>query len=1101
MLTTIAQDSARLQGLSEINDTKAQNRIVWESKKSEILEGNHIEGAFPALLDTLNFYPNADIKVIEIDTDTETRFVRRYKQDSLPEELSPGVRLSFFPHQYRNTKKELNGRYALILESDIGTPEEQLERLIKLGLPLPYLTYLTGGKSLHTYFVVECRGVSIESFNATQVALGVVIQGDSATWGINQAWRLPVNLPHQETEKLGRITSFDGNIVDFQDLANLAPDLPGAQHLYKGDLIKIQKRFVFNINGRTYAPGKALEILAEESDRLEKVKENKYLIDGKYEVGLYKGHIRFQSGVSRKEKRELLESLGSTSQVINPNIVKNILRPELPFSRVQTTEYLTPAILDLKDDGESLYVKAGQDPELSRILDAEILGLKANTGKGKSTWAVKLLELTKMLPYTDVITPGVAIGRKSAQETGTLYYQDAIRENKELSDRTQGVTACINSAWKFPIPDYSFVLWITEASAVLKAIAEGGTFTPEQQVKAIDDLERKVKKASLVIVDDANLQPEDLEWFVKVRGIDADSSKIYVLSNTTPVEKDIIELKGSETAVIQMILDNIAEGKKVWVNGTSKKLINKIAEKAYEENPSLIAEVVTGETSCEEGPKQLIADCQDYLETNNIQAVLHSPSIKEGVSTKDYIDVQFNLIGGNYLDAFDIMQSIGRVRHSESNPVTRFIHFQKGRNKSYPETQKEIMDRTVKQLAAKPKEGLDYIAKVFGVPVALEQSKNANVIVNDSDLPWLRLALTKQQRSNLTKNNLAYLTRELMKQEGYVFSTQILESDEEKESKLKLELRQITKDLEKASYLERLNAEDINPALLEELEKKIKTDPNKEDLLKIQKAKAKQKLGLEWDEVIQEDDLRFLDKHRQALFLRKVLENKEFAVNADSRNLEFKTVATMPKYRNLEAIHELAQELGIEKYFGRTGILLEPERGEFFNLIQERERRVEALLRVKVGKVGKTIKSVLEAFGVYTKTSLLRIDGKPSRVCLFDAILNEEFSLVYGRIKEKEEKVTETFRIREELREVELEPWETVHIRTEEGFKDNYQVKRVAKDTGLIQLVNQENSENLITVAREDIFRVLPEEEQMRRLGIEEGTTEYYKYKTDNHLF
>lgn len=412
------------------------------------------------------------------------------------------------------------------------------------------------------------------------------------------------------------------------------------------------------------------------------------------------------------------------------------------------------------------------------------------------------------------------------------------------------------------------------------------------------------------------------------------------------------------------------------------------------------------------------------------------------MSVSKYFTKQYNLYFGNYLDAPDNIQSAGRVRHCDDFVVDRYFWFMLGGARKQPETQKAILDNHVRNLGIKVTKGEDYDSKVYGIPFNLETAANNGVAVVDEDLPTLRLALTIEQRSNLTKNSIIHMTKALLELEGYDLEDLVLEGGDDTE--IKEEAKEIRAYLKKLPILQKLEAKDVTDEELEKLKEISKTKPSLEISLMILKAKMKRDLGLEWDAPVSEEEATFHHKYQKPIFLRAILKDEDFAKNTDARYSEFKNVVTMGQYRNLVEARQLAIDKGIESYIGRTGIIDPSEVEALDTALRASANKVKSLLGVDVHKSGrsKPVKKFLEIFGIKTSTKKISINGKKINVMVLDDVTNEAIDLVVNRvaaIQEAKDQAFQDAKVKEARQSVTLQQNQSVGLWTNNKLKLGYE--------------------------------------------------------------
>lgn len=1008
------------------NQSLEKRQNAWELVKTQALTGEHQPKAVADLFSRLGFYSKNKPGFIYIDDLGQAE--KRYQSISdLPLELEPGIKLSYQPNHYKNTKDcKLNGIYACIFECDSGLVEEQLQKHQRLGMPLPFAIYLTGGKSAHVYYLIRCQDVDRSALEDVQRSLGYELDADTATLGLNQYFRLPYPYKHQETGLEGKLSYYSGNITDFSLLLEIAPYAPGVQQLLRGMPFESNSSWRFSVDGKFCSLGEGIKKLAQTDPRVIHLSDNKYLLKttvSEDKVSVVKDRVHFGSGKTREEKVEILTELGAQKISSFKNGRQSILRQELPFAEKQETRYL--------------------ELDRAKMNRAKLITIKANTGKGKSCAIAQYLKDENLTEYAVQVHPSVSLSGKGSFELDIPNYQDKAGGEVECLSTT------IHSLYKFSFnPNQGTVLYLSEVDEIIKILSSGGgTLKGAIQTIAIEDFRSKVKASQQVIIESQNIQPEMVEWFAEEMGLDIGSQDVYIVENTAPIDKLVIEVEGTKNAYKSLILETIEQahkdGETVMVLSTGKTDVTALYEQALKDNPDLNALLITQDTSGEELPKKIIANPDEELAKLNPTVVFSSPSIKTGFSSNGYFDYQFVLISGNHLDANDCTQMVGRVRENPNKICQRFIHFGNCKRIRLPETPKDCLDRVAKRLDVKVRNesGKDYIREVCGIPTVLKSFDANGILVKDDDLPWLRLALATQIRSNITRNDLPRFTRLLMTLEGYVFEEMTL--DEESEV-LKNSLKEIEKEVKAREPIGIANATNISEDEIEIYREKLKTSHIKEDVYTYKRAVIKRRLGLDENENIGLEEVAFHDANYKALFTRQKLNSLDYCKNWDAEQSEYSDLNSLNQLRNSQAIHQLGKDLDIARYIGKTGVFESKDRQAFLEKIKASEQRVNALLGINTQKKdGLIIKDTLAAFGIHIKkgSSWNKETKKSLSLTVFDTEKNQVFNTTIDRIAAKA-KAKELQRQEEKrqktMKEVGLVPNESIVLFRKNEAIDGY---------------------------------------------------------------
>ena len=120
-----------------------------------------------------------------------------------------------------NADKDVKVGRALFYEHDDLPKEEQIVLWQKYNLPHPSFQLDTGGKSIHSYWVLS-EPIGIEEWRLAQADLLEFVDGDRKIKNPSRVMRL-AGCPHAETGKLSRLINVTDNKFDFKTLRGMIP--------------------------------------------------------------------------------------------------------------------------------------------------------------------------------------------------------------------------------------------------------------------------------------------------------------------------------------------------------------------------------------------------------------------------------------------------------------------------------------------------------------------------------------------------------------------------------------------------------------------------------------------------------------------------------------------------------------------------------------------------------------------------------------------------------------------------------------------------------------------------------------------------------------
>ncbi len=363
-------------------------------------------------------------------------------------------------------------------------------------------------------------------------------------------------------------------------------------------------------------------------------------------------------------------------------------------------------------------------------------------GSGKSTAITDIVNGTQWLSITSL----QSLARDQAEGWGGAFINEGdIFDGQFLKDGlpVNGGAVCIPSLFKVRSARPK-VLILDELTSSLRFIllsklANRGGIRPV----LLDELERRIKEAELVLVADADLTEEALRWVETVR----QERAFLVRSTRKPLQWQSNFLPSKSEAIARFVktVKELPEGKIAYFNSDSKRLVNSLNALLKREGiPTLC---ITQETSGGEVESAFLSSKGGELPSLaaiGVRVILSSPSVTQGFSIQNnthLIDSVWGIYLGGSITAQEIAQSLDRVR----SDATRYLWVSK-KGSGYSKISKatsprellrefktgstaaiRLVKEALKTEAALKAEALDWENKHFKLIAALESDRNSGM--------------------------------------------------------------------------------------------------------------------------------------------------------------------------------------------------------------------------------------------------------------------------------------------------------------------------------------------------------------------------------------
>ncbi len=309
-----------------------------------------------------------------------------------------------------------------------------------------------------------------------------------------------------------------------------------------------------------------------------------------------------------------------------------------PFNRIHK-RYVTPEIIQ----------------KYTKDIYNALICLKSAKGTGKT---FLLRELMKPFPKILYISARNNLLRSIAKELGLVHHLDYEGDYNKF-DR---LAITYDSLYKLrPECWVGALIVFDEAVQGFEHYTCSGTIKKQKTRHLIQAvLEAIVKVSGMSLFLDANLSDTQINYAFAISG---NKEKTIILNSAKPRKGDYTVIDAPNyTALIPMIIKDLAEGKRLVITSDSKEVIKDICSFIGRELPQVKYYAIHGDNSGS-------PECKHFLENLNqeilnIQCLLISPSVDCGVSIESTanIDRVYGIAMGGSTPHWSFSQSLDRYR-------------------------------------------------------------------------------------------------------------------------------------------------------------------------------------------------------------------------------------------------------------------------------------------------------------------------------------------------------------------------------------------------------------------------------------------------------
>ena len=524
------------------------------------------------------------------------------------------------------------------------------------------------------------------------------------------------------------------------ELINL---LPKEFYLNAGDWIMISKQLIWNdidninkwleyssdMSNDTYSYDKNLE-WKDNLPQSEFINETSFInncilkLNDKYNLKLHYKNINIYD--TKELRLWLSEKTEESIEVINDVFINGeftSLNDKIPINQdwilYQKTLTLTNGDIQLNYWKDEFYTKAQnediekykhlsrleiQNEEIPKFMEDEnkkLMGVCMKWGMGKTHYCMK--EAIKIALKNDwnilIITENNALN-KETYKTLKLIYGDYIVCNHlslKKNNFEEYHKICITSQESIKKTNGKvFQLIILDEYESLLNHYESTTFKRTTDFQSIQILESKCKKSNKIICLDADLSLRRLTPLTEILEIE---NPILLYSNENKWEDYKFNIyTDNESLFYDNIFNDIKDNKNITIGFQSKTKTDIFEELLLTEYPKMNVLKITSDGNFLNGDGEdlnLTENLDEYIESNDINIFIHSPSVKTGISInlENYFHKTYLLTNIMSCCGREALQMLFRVR----NPIDKElnIHLPKLYNPIPRPTDKQIINYLV----------------------------------------------------------------------------------------------------------------------------------------------------------------------------------------------------------------------------------------------------------------------------------------------------------------------------------------------------------------------------------------------------------------------
>ena len=402
-------------------------------------------------------------------------------------------------------------------------------------------------------------------------------------------------------------------------------------------------------------------------------------------------------------------------------------------------------------------------------------------------------------------------------------------------DPSGGVALCVDSLWRFRPEEFDDkILILDEVMSVIRHLLHSPTVKGRDNI--LDLFQEALQRASQVICLDGCMA----DWAVKYLHELAPGKKIIRAENRFQGEKPTVNFLVGTVDIEEEVKKN---DRSPWLdyllNHCAVPAVCSDSQVFIESLDNLLSEQglktlrVDSKTVPEEYVREFLKDCNAYIEKEQPDVILYTPSAESGVdvSISNYFTGHIAFFFG-VLGVDSILQMLGRIRDAK---CTKFVWVREWVAQSEQSHSKSPFTKKVGQAIEKML-CADITDTVSGIDRDQDIVTKLLAIIQGSKNPHFEASNQIQAIANYEKSNLRECVLESLKASGYPIRMCTLNPSEESRERVKA----ATEATKRQNCHDIFTAEKIAPEFADELSKKF--DARWEDRVKVIQASYRGRL-------------------------------------------------------------------------------------------------------------------------------------------------------------------------------------------------------------------------------------------------------------------
>lgn len=286
-------------------------------------------------------------------------------------------------------------------------------------------------------------------------------------------------------------------------------------------------------------------------------------------------------------------------------------------------------------------------PGLPTPNPGDLMVVSATTGVGKTESLIKTVNAHLAKSSTSmavVILPLNSLGKQTAERLNGVHIHDygtdtdsQVALEMDLAHR-RVIVLCADSLHRLPawVWQRDFVLILDEVNQVIENLTEGGTLGDARWASHNQLFTDTCRKSESIIGLEANLPNRAAKFLERV----SEKSNVRVITHRTTKERGPVTIhQGSPTQAsgyLGQAMNRAASGKRILMPVSSKATGLKVQRALAKTQPQLKVECICSDTN--EGGRYdgFFRDPDKWLQDNQVDVLIVTPSVKSGVSIDRY---------------------------------------------------------------------------------------------------------------------------------------------------------------------------------------------------------------------------------------------------------------------------------------------------------------------------------------------------------------------------------------------------------------------------------------------------------------------------------